>query len=198
MESEVTLVLRDVSYDVKGDCVGVEHGAYALIRNHHSLVCAIGDFDSISDSQYKLIEDNVSNIIKVSSIKDESDSELAVLWCIQNGYTRIHVYGALDERLDHQHINCLLAYKYPQVILYNDMNRIQAYEEGEHCIEREDFNYFSIFAYFPANISLIGFKYPLNHYDLRIDELKTVSNQWIKKDATLHVHQGKVLVYLTR
>lgn len=68
MESEVTLVLRDVSYDVKGDCVGVEHGAYALIRNHHSLVCAIGDFDSISDSQYKLIEDNVSNIIKVSSI----------------------------------------------------------------------------------------------------------------------------------
>ena len=198
MESEVTLVLRDVPYVVKGDCVGVELGAYALVRDHHSLVCAIGDFDSIDHKQYEMIHRNVSKIIKVSSIKDESDSELAINWCIQNGYTRIHVYGALDERLDHQHINCLLAYKYPEITLYNDVNRIQMYEEGEYRIEKEDFNYFSVFAYYPANISLIGFKYPLDHYDLTINELKTVSNQWIKKDATLCVHQGNVLVYRTR
>lgn len=198
MESEVTLVLRDVPYVVKGDCVGVELGAFALVRDQHSLVCAIGDFDSIDHEQYEIVERNVSNMIKVSSIKDESDSELAINWCIQQGYTRIHVFGALDERLDHQHINCLLAYKYPMITLYNDMNRIQAYEKGEYKIEKEDFNYFSVFAYHSANISLVGFKYPLDHYDLNINELKTVSNQWIKKDATLCVHQGKVLVYLTR
>jgi len=198
MESEVTLVLRDVPYVLRGDCVGVELGAYALVRDLHSLECAIGDFDSVSAQEYELIKAQVSNIIKVSSIKDESDSELAIKWCIEKGYTRIHVYGALDERLDHQHINCLLAYKYPSIILYNDQNKIQAYETGEYCIEKEDYTYFSVFAYLPANISLIGFKYPLNQYDLTIEELKTVSNQWIKKDATLSVHQGKVLVYLTR
>ncbi len=198
MESEVTLVLRDVPYQVKGDCVGVERGAYALVRDQHALVCAIGDFDSINVNEYEVIQNKVKNIIKVSSIKDESDSELAVQWCINQGYTRIHVYGALDERLDHQHINCLLAYKYPQIVLYNDINKIQAYEVGDYLIEKEEYLYFSVFAYHPANISLIGFKYPLNHYDLNIDELKTVSNQWIKKDATLSVHQGKVLVYQTR
>lgn len=198
MESEVTLVLRDVPYELRGDCVGVELGAYALIRNHHSLVCAIGDFDSVKEEEFKLIQSNVSNIVQVSSIKDESDSELAIRWCIEKGYSRIHVYGALDERLDHQHINCLLAYKYPSVTLYNDNNRIRAYELGEYNIEKEDFSYFSVFTYHSANISLTGFKYPLEHYNISVDELKTVSNQWIKKDATLSVHQGKVLVYQTR
>jgi thiamine pyrophosphokinase len=198
MESEVTLVLRDVPYDVIGDCVGVEKGAYALVRDKQTVLCAIGDFDSVSELEYQSIITNVKQIIKVSSIKDETDSELAIKWCLDQGYTLIHVYGALSDRLDHQHINLQLAYKYPSVVLYDAHNCIQAYTEGEYTIEKNDYTYFSIFTYESSTISLYGFTYPLNHYTMDYHELKTVSNQWIKKDAQLNVHQGKVLVYLTR
>jgi thiamine pyrophosphokinase len=198
MESEVSLILRDCAYRVIGDCVGVETGAYALVRDKHTIVCALGDFDSVTKEEFELIQLNVKNIIKVSSIKDETDSELAIKWCIKQGYKKIHLFGALNGRLDHQRINVLLAYKYPNVILYDDSNKIQAYAEGEYQINREDYSYFSVFTYAESIISLAGFTYPLEHYKLRYDDLKTVSNQWIKKDAQLTVHQGKVLVYLSR
>jgi thiamine pyrophosphokinase len=198
MESEVTLVLRDVPYHINGDCVGVEKGATALVRDKQTVLCAIGDFDSVSELEYQSIITNVKQIIKVSSIKDETDSELAIKWCLDQGYTLIHVYGALSDRLDHQHINLQLAYKYPSVVLYDAHNCIQAYTEGEYTIEKNDYTYFSIFTYESSTISLNGFTYPLNHYTMDYHELKTVSNQWIKKDAQLNVHQGKVLVYLTR
>lgn len=198
MESEVSLILRDCAYRVMGDCVGVETGAYALVRDKQAVVCALGDFDSVTKKEFELIQLNVKKIIKVSSIKDETDSELAIKWCIQQGYKTIHVFGALNDRLDHQHINVLLAYKYQEVILYDDSNKIQAYAVGEYLIHKEDYAYFSVFSYTDSIISLIGFTYPFDHYKLSYNELKTVSNQWIKKDAQLIVHQGKVLVYLSR
>lgn len=198
MESEVTLVLRDVPYKVIGDCVGVEKGTYALVRDKQTVLCAIGDFDSVSELEYQSIISNVQQIIKVSSIKDETDSELAIKWCLDQGYTCIHVYGALNDRLDHQHINLQLAYKYPSVILYDAHNYIQAFTEGEYRIEKNDYTYFSVFTYETSTITLNGFTYPLDHYTMDYHELKTVSNQWIKKDAQLIVHQGKVIVYLTR
>jgi len=198
MESEVSIVLRDCPYRVIGDCVGVETGAYALVRDKQELVCALGDFDSVNKEQFELIQSNVKNIIKVSSIKDETDSELAIKWCIKQGYKKIHVFGALNDRLDHQRINVLLAYKYQEVILYDDSNKIQAYTEGDYLISKDDYSYFSVFSYTDSIISLIGFTYPLDHYKLSYNELKTVSNQWIKKDAQLIVHHGKVLVYLSR
>lgn len=198
MESEVTLVLRDVPYDVIGDCVGVEKGAYTLVRDKQTVLCAIGDFDSVSELEYQSIISNVQQIIKVSSIKDETDSELAIKWCLDQGYTRIHVYGALNDRLDHQHINLQLAYKYPSVKLYDAHNCIQAYTKGDYKIEKNDYTYFSVFTYETSTITLKGFTYPLDHYAMDYRELKTVSNQWIKKDAQLIVHQGKVIVYLTR
>lgn len=198
MESQVTLVLRDVPYSVIGDCVGVETGAYVLVRDNQTVICAIGDFDSVSEIEYQAIIVHVKEIIKVSAIKDETDSELAIKWCIEQGYKSIHVYGALNDRLDHQHVNLQLAYKYPQVILYDEHNKIQAYEKGAYTITKAEYTYFSIFTYAPSIITLVGFTYPLEQYELNYNEMKTVSNQWIKKDASLEVHQGKVLVYLSR
>ena len=55
MESEVTIVLRDVPYRVIGDCIGVEKGAYVLVRDKQTVLCAIGDFDSVSEFEYQSI-----------------------------------------------------------------------------------------------------------------------------------------------
>lgn len=198
METEVSLILRDVSYIKRGSCVGVERGALAILAQGDKLNLALGDFDSVTPDEFTLIEARTSALKRYPSRKNESDSELAIAWCLDQGVRRIHVYGALNERLDHHHLNVGLAYAHPEVILYNETNKIQAYIEGTHLIKQEDYRYFSVFSYDEAVISLIDFSYPLNHVSIHLDTRFTVSNQWQKKDAQLVVHRGKVLVYLSK
>ncbi len=198
MESEVSLILRDVSYVKRGACIGVERGALAILNQEDELDFALGDFDSVTKQEFNHIQSQAKRIKRYPSRKNESDSELAIAWCLDQGAKRIHVYGALNERLDHHHVNVSLAYTHPEVILYNDTNQIQAYTEGSYTIRQDDHRYFSVFTFDEAEISLIDFTYPLDHISIHLDTLFTVSNQWQKKDAQLVVHRGKVLVYLSK
>ena len=198
METEVSLILRDVPYVKRGSCVGVERGALAILAQDDKLSLALGDFDSVTAEEFALIESRSLSLKRYPSRKNESDSELAIAWCLDQGAEHIHVYGALNERLDHHHVNVGLAYAHPEVILYNETNQIQAYTVGAHLIQQEDYRYFSVFTFGEAEISLIGFSYPLDHISIHLDSRFTVSNQWQKKDAQLVVHRGKVLVYLSK
>ena len=198
MEAEVSLILRDVPYVKRGTCIGVERGALAIIGHKDELVFALGDFDSVTDREQALIQAHALSTKLYPSRKNESDSELAISWCLDQGVQRIHVYGALNERLDHHHVNVGLAYAHTEVILYNETNQIQAFTEGTYLIKQEDYQYFSVFSFEEAEISLQGFSYPLDHALLKLDTRFTVSNQWQKKDAQLVVHRGKVLVYLSK
>lgn len=198
METEVSLILRDVPYVKRGSCVGVERGALAILAQRDELSFALGDFDSVSEEEFTLIQAHASALKRYPSRKNESDSELAIAWCLDQGVKRIHVYGALNERLDHHHVNIGLAYQHSEVILYNESNQIQAFEAGNYIIEQHDYRYFSVFTFEEAEISLIDFSYPLDHVSIHLDTHFTVSNQWQKKDAQLVVHRGKVLVYLSK
>ncbi|HCT62575.1 MAG TPA: thiamine diphosphokinase [Erysipelotrichaceae bacterium] len=198
METEVSLILRDVSYIKRGTCIGVECGALAILAQGDKLSLALGDFDSVSAEEFALIESRSLSLKRYPSRKNESDSELAIAWCLDQGVKRIHVYGALNERLDHHHVNVGLAYAHPEVILYNETNQIQAYTEGSYTINQDDYRYFSVFTFEEAEISLINFSYPLDHASIHLESRFTVSNQWQKKDAQLVVHRGKVLVYLSK
>jgi thiamine pyrophosphokinase len=193
-----TLVLRDVPYHIHGDVFGVEQGALALMRDGVPMQMALGDFDSIRADQYQELQKQVPVIERFNSVKDQSDSELAIFELMRRAYKTVHVYGALGARLDHQHINLQLCYRFPGVILYDEFNRIQTYPVGEYTIERKIYTYLSFFTYETALISLLNMAYPLHKYELRFDELKTVSNRFIEEQASFIVHRGKVMVYRSR
>jgi thiamine pyrophosphokinase len=193
-----SLVLRDVEYHIQGDVFGVEQGAIALMRDAVPMQMAIGDFDSISKEQFIALSSYAKEVQRFDSIKDQSDSELALFELIRRAYKTIHVYGALGGRLDHQHINLQLCYRFPGVILYDANNRIQTYPPGVYTIEKQDYDYVSFFTYEKAQLSLTSTEYPLHKFDLNFDELKTVSNRFVGEQASFTVHRGKVLVFRSR
>ncbi len=193
-----TLVLRDVAYHIQGDAFGVEQGALALMRDKVPLQLALGDFDSISSADAQALRTYAKELQRFDSVKDQSDSELAIFELIRRAYKTVHVYGALGGRLDHQHVNLQLCYRFPGVILYDDQNRIQTYPAGIYTIEKHDYQYVSFFTYEKAQLSLSSTEYPLHKYDLNHDDLKTVSNRFVGEQISFTVHHGKVMVFRSK
>lgn len=198
MEAVATLVLRETWFKVLGDCIGVETGALAILNAGYPLVYAVGDFDSVSlDEKQRILE--AAHTSKVyPSQKDVSDSELAINFCLQQGYQRIYVYGALGQRVDHQQVNLSLMFNHPQVILLDEKQSIQSYDEGEHVLNKENYQLFSVFTYTNAVISLENCRYPLQSYEMDALTRLTLSNEWIQESVKLRVHLGRVFVVKTQ
>ena len=198
METVATLVLRNTEYNVEGDCIGVESGALAILNAGYPLVYAVGDFDSVSlDDKRRILEAAHSSKV-YSSQKDESDSELAINFCLQQGYQKIYVYGALGQRVDHQHINLSLMFKHPQVILMDETQSIQGYDEGEYELDKEKYQKFSVFTFTNAVISLEKCVYPLQNFEINALTRLTLSNEWIEDRVKLKIHKGRVFVVKTQ
>ncbi len=194
MEHLATLVLKNVDFKAEGDCFGCETGTLAIIDKNLPLQCALGDFDSISAADLKRIKEKALSIETYSSHKDFSDSELAVDYLVQKGYQNINVYGGLGGRTDHQHINFLLALKYPQVKFIDAIQELYSLSVGEHLIEKGNYDVFSIFSFKKAQISIEDCEYPLSKKDIDIDNTLTLSNAWISDYARLTIHAGKCLI----
>ena len=60
METEVSLILRDVPYVKRGSCVGVERGALAILAQGDKLSLALGDFDSVTAEEFAAAEQLVT------------------------------------------------------------------------------------------------------------------------------------------
>lgn len=194
MESIATLVLKDLEFEAKGDCFACESGALAIIKKKLPLSCALGDFDSVSVEDKQIIQEKALAFQTYSSHKDFSDSELAIEYLINLGYHSIYVYGGLGGRVDHQHVNLLLAYKYPQVILVDENQMIYQLSMGEHLLKKEDFDVFSVFSFDEAVISLSECEYPLDYKDIDIHNTLTLSNAWLSENASIVIHKGTVLI----
>ena len=198
MGPQASLILRDVPFEPVGDLYAAEGGALAILRQGLRLKGAYGDFDSIQDDDYQKIVESQAVILRVPSIKDVTDSELAIEALLKLGYTDIRVWGALGGRVDHEHVNLVLMQRHPEVILMSETQVLRAYGAGDHSFEHNGYSYFSVFTSGEALISLFGFNYPLDRYRLKRDCTLTVSNAWDKEKARMVVHEGQVWVVLTR
>lgn len=194
MAKVATLILRACPFEVLGDVYATETGVSSALDQGLKVLGAFGDFDSVSKEELKRFEQNVPMFIKVSSIKDESDSELAIKILIGLGYSEIYVYGALGQRVDHQHINLVLMNRFPQVILKDENQVVQSYVEGVYTLPQADYHTFSVFTQQSAQISLEGCKYPLEKVTIDFGNSLTLSNEWNAEQCTLTVHQGQVWV----
>lgn len=177
-----------------GDVIGVDYGAYVLAQHHIHMKLALGDFDSVDQTQFETIISYSDEIIRLDPIKDESDSEVALKLCVERGYQEIHVWGALGSRQDHAYVNILLAKRFPQVILADDYNLICTLTRGQKTLSKSDYRYFSVFALEESVLSLEGFKYPLIKERFNEQTTLGLSNEISEKKALITVHQGKVLI----
>ena len=196
METSVAIILkRCESIPTAENYIGVDKGALTLARNGKRMLLAIGDFDSVEESDLSSIKDYSDTFIQLNPIKDDTDSEAAVMYAIEKGYQKIHLYGGLGGRLDHTMINLRLVSRFPETVyLHDQSNFIYSLAEGVHSVDKRDYTYISFFTEDEATISLEGFKYPLDKQQLTNKDTYTTSNEILEDKGIITVHAGKVTV----
>ena len=196
METSVAIILkRCESIPTAENYIGVDKGALTLARNGKRMLLAIGDFDSVEESDLAYIKEYSDTLLQLNPIKDDTDSEAAVMYAIEKGYQKIHLYGGLGGRLDHAMINLRLVSRFPETVYLHDQNNfIYSLAEGVHSIDKRDYTYISFFTEDKATISLEGLKYPLDKQQLTTKDTYTTSNEILEDRGIVTVHAGKVTV----
>ena len=196
METSVAVILkRCTTIPTAENYIGVDKGALTLARNGKRMLLAIGDFDSVEESDLAYIKEYSDTLLQLNPIKDDTDSEAAVMYAIEKGYQKIHLYGGLGGRLDHAMINLRLVSRFPETVYLHDQNNfIYSLAEGVHSIDKHEYTYISFFTEDKATISLEGFKYPLDKQQLTNKDTYTTSNEILEDRGIVTVHAGKVTV----
>ena len=99
-------VLREVAPGALIVCAdGGTTNALALGLVPHVI---IGDMDSLDEALLRELEAGGTQLVVHPSHKDESDTELALRYCVEHGASELLLLGALGGRLDHLLANLLL------------------------------------------------------------------------------------------
>ena len=175
---------------------------------------AVGDFDSIEEAQYeKLIAEYADKVTRYPSEKDYTDTEIAVKLAIDlirddksSSFddSKIIVYGATGNRIDHVLGNIELLYKPTElgvkIALIDENNRIELIREHREILKTEGYPFFSIVPYGVEEVCVTetGAKYELKDYALKKGVTLGISNE-IKSDAaTVTVSGGMLILVLAR
>lgn len=195
----IALKLAENIPELSCDYIGADKGALILSRQKIHMVASIGDFDSIEEDELNEIESNSDKIIRLNPIKDDSDSEAALNYAIEQGYDDIQMYGAFGGRMDHSYYNIRLAFMHPNLLtLHDNCNKVYALKEGVYKIKKDEYPYISFFTDSRAIISLDGFEYELNHREIDPTSIYTLSNTILNEEGTLNIEKGVVLVLQTK
>lgn len=191
--------------------------AYVKVCNPALIICAdgganaaykigilpdllIGDMDSVKPEILKEYQISGVEIKKYSTHKDETDTELAVNYCIEKEVSRVILFGALGSRLDHSFgniylLNCLLKKKILAEMV-NESNRIFLVENSVE-IDVEIGDTVSILSYTDRSegIDLVGFEYSvengvMEHYLPGYG----ISNVALEKHPVISVKEGILMV----
>lgn len=186
----------------------------------------IGDFDSLSEDgknflemqsedipyggmlEWKLQkgEGKVVEVVRLRPEKDDSDTQSAMNYAIQNGAKEIVILGVTGNRVDHLMANfglLILAQKQgTEVALADRYNYMKLISSGTILKKAEQFGKYVSF--FPlggdvTGLTLEGFKYPLDKYHLTTaDSGLTVSNEISEEYAKVTYESGTLLMIMSR
>ena len=186
----------------------------------------IGDFDSLSEDgknflemqsedipyggmlEWKLQkgEGKVVEVVRLRPEKDDSDTQSAMNYAIQNGAKEIVILGVTGNRVDHLMANfglLILAQKQgAEVALADRYNYMKLISSGTILKKSEQFGKYVSF--FPlggdvTGLILEGFKYPLDKYHLTTaDSGLTVSNEISEEYAKVTYESGTLLMIMSR
>lgn len=182
--------------------IGVDEGADWLVRSGLQIDLAIGDFDSIDEERLSAIKNRGVPTETFQAEKDQTDTELALMWALAKKPRKVTIYGGLGHRFDHTFANIHLLWRshmsnIPCEVI-DPYNRVRLIDrpismEGE-------FPYVSLipFTQEVTGVTLTGFKYPLNNAVLRWGMTLGISNQLIAAKGRIDLTEGVLLVIESR
>ena len=191
------LILNEISRDAMIVCAdGGTANALALGLSPHVV---IGDLDSISPKLRRNLEAEGTEFIAYPSHKEETDTELALRYCVARGAESILFVGALGGRLDHTLANLsLLAERTWRSI---PVRIVDGRTVIELCSSRCDVSGSTgdIVSLLPyggdvKGVCTEGLEYPLKDETLFFGPARGVSNVMLSDHATIVVKEGLLLV----
>ena len=161
----------------------------------------VGDFDSLPTKLADVV-DKHPNVIRVSSIKDDTDMTLAVKEGLKLGYTEFAINGALGGRLDQTYANIqILTFITSQGAsgtLYSRDNRITAIKDSSFTLNESNTKrkYISVFCAGDCaqGVTIGGLLYPLENANIINSFPIGVSNEFTDKPAVISVKKGTLII----
>jgi thiamine pyrophosphokinase len=183
----------------KASCIIAADAAAILLIKHNIVpnIC-IGDFDSVSPQEKRVIDHLIKDVRIFPPEKDATDGELAVRAAVAIHPGAIRIYGATGGRIDHM-LGVLYLLQIPSELVIDTQivdvqNRAWMMKNTSlTMLKDESMPYVSLIPVSPtAIVTLKHFLYPLRHAQLDRTSTRGISNEISGKMGTITVHEGIV------
>lgn len=163
----------------------------------------IGDFDSVSDTDYKAMADSGVQIVSYPAEKDMTDSEIAVELACEKGCDSVILLAAIGSRLDHSLSNISILKKLHDMgiegLIADEHNEIRLISSSI-SLKREEGVFITLLplAGCVKGVTTEGLYYPLSDATLEVGSSRGVSNRFSADIAVVTVREGYLLIFLSR
>ncbi|ADO76910.1 thiamine diphosphokinase [Halanaerobium praevalens] len=193
---EIDLLLEKKEID---KLIAVDGGANRIKKINILPDLVIGDLDSLTKKNRKYYQSQKIEIIKHPVEKDQTDSELAIDYCLNNNFQKIYLTGALGGRFDQQLANLnLLEYIVElglEAKIISSHLEIALIKEQQKFINKKGYR-LSLIAQtkIVKGLTITGCKYDLDNEDLKRSQTRGISNL-IKADKAEVKLENGLLIY---
>ncbi len=178
--------------------IGVDGAAGTLVKHALWPHVLVGDFDSARRADLEKIQAAGAKLVRLSPMKTETDTEVAVNLALESGADDIVILGALGLRLDHALGNLAMLIKAhrrgARCRIIDELHEITA-AHGEYELHGRVGQTVSLLPMAgDATVTAAGLVYPLDGLVLRSDAARGISNIIAEIPVRLFVSGGYVLV----
>ena len=159
----------------------------------------VGDFDTVNQELLKYYDDEI--ILRHPPEKDQTDTELAIETALNAGCERLLFFGATGSRLDHSLGNIfLLEHLLKQgveAVILNENNKLYLKKQN-FVLKRKETrgDYVSLLPLTETvkNVTLCGFKYPVENVTFYREKTLGISNEITEEEANVEFSDGIFIV----
>ena len=185
--------------------IGVDGGCLKLLEQGLPLDIAVGDFDSVSETDLRQIQTQAKQVIQSIPEKNDTDLELALKAAFE-AYPEagVTVYGAFGGRLDHFLSNIFLPtdpYLTPymeQIQLVDGQNRLIYRPAGYHEIQPDPaMSYVGFMPVGEGYLEITGAKYPLHQENYFLKAMYG-SNEFLDQPIQVSLDRGYLVIVYSK
>lgn len=196
-------LIKNSGYEI---IVAVDSGLNFMKKADITPDVVVGDFDSVDHEILEYFRKNeFIDFHVLEPEKDDTDTEYAIRFAIDQGASSITIIGATGTRLDHVLGNISLL----GIGLENDVciemidtnNRIRVFDKSFSIKKDEQFGkYISLIPLMGAvkGVTLKGMKYSLDNYDMKGFNSLGISNEIEADEAFFEIAEGILVVVESR
>ena len=185
--------------------LGVDGGCLKLLEQGLPLDIAVGDFDSISEVDFRKIQAQAKQVVQSVPEKNDTDLELALKTVFEDyPDAAVTVYGAFGGRLDHFLSNIFLptdpdlAPYMEQIQLVDEQNRLVSRPAGSHEIQPDPtMTYVGFMPVGEGRLEITGAKYPL-HAENYFLKAMYGSNEFLDQAIQVSLDRGYLVIVYSK